>query len=234
MPAGPSPQRVRVSWLVSNPELAWQRERLEFLKEGELHVWCALIPALRNELASLKAVMSEDERAREQRYVRDADAQQFSIGRGLLRCLLSSYLGPPPDQLTFTYGPFGKPMLAQSVQFNVSHSDALIVVVLAWGNQVGVDIERIDRRVNLLELAARFFPAEEHEYLSALPNTERDRAFYRMWTRKEACVKATGDGLRALDQCGSCRMIELSLHPDYCAAIAIAPSPYVRDPASLA
>jgi 4'-phosphopantetheinyl transferase len=201
--------------------------------------------------------MSEDERVREQRYFRDADAQRFSMGRGLLRCLLGSYLGTPPEQLTFTYGPFGKPMLAHSLQFNVSHSDALFVVAVAWSNQVGVDIERINRRVDLLELAARFFPAEEHEYLLAIPNAERDRAFYRMWTWKEACVKATGDGLRALSQCGpsiaknlgrdpvtgrclpkssvgSCRMIELSLHPDYCATIAIAPSPLLQESASLA
>jgi hypothetical protein len=85
--------------------------RLDCLRQGEVHVCCAWIPALRGQLARLRSALSEDERARADRCVREADAQQFTIGRGLLRSLLGKYLETAADELQFSYGLFGKPTL---------------------------------------------------------------------------------------------------------------------------
>jgi 4'-phosphopantetheinyl transferase len=237
-------------------ELASRRQpvRLALLKQGEVHVWCAHVMALLKDLDYLNAVLSADEHAREQRYVHEKDAQRFAVVRGLLRCILGSYLETSADELAFTHGPFGKPMVDHSLQFNVSHSDGLAVLALAWNVPVGIDIERIAGRVDVLEIAAKFFGAEEHEYLRALPALERERAFYRIWTRKEACSKLSGAGIGGLGSssppcevtteraesagqtsstAATYRVVELSVHPDYCAALAVGRSAAAIRPESV-
>ncbi len=203
------------------------------LNQGELHVWCGFVPGLLGELASFVAVMSDEERTRRERYHREADSQRFTVARGMLRRLLGEYLERAPEEISFTFGRDGKPMLDDSLEFNVSHSGDLVLVVVASGDPVGVDVEQISARVDSLALAARFFHPDEHEHLLHLHGQDRDRAFYRMWTRKEACLKATGTGLRGLSgraplsgdgngQDAGVRLVELSVHRDYCAAVATA------------
>lgn len=229
-----------------NIDRAWTRDgaRMEFLKAGQVHVWGASIPALVRQLPAFESVISADERARGEGYFHEDDRRRFVAGRGLLRRLLSSYLETPANQLKFKYESFGKPTLGHALRFNLSHSDALILVALAWRNDVGIDIEKKDGRAGVLKLAARYFSAEEHEQLLELPESERSHAFYRMWTSKEAFVKAAGVGLCGFIRFGSSfgmdggrdpsagrhtspwsdgsdRVIELPIHRDYCAAVAV-------------
>ena len=215
----------------------------ECLQFGDVHVFCASVAELGYLSPTMLDVLSDDERSKNLRFFRAVDANRFLVGRGLLRVLLSKYLGSPADQFRFTYSSFGKPTLDHSLQFNVSHSDSFVLVAFAWNNQIGADIERIDANIDILELAAVFFSAQEYDYLRRLGSVYRERAFYRLWTQKEACVKATGCGLRELHRLtlgnemlvnslleqpwvdfanSQCRVIELSLHADYCASIAIA------------
>jgi len=215
------------------------------LQYGDVHVYCAAVTPLLELSPTMLDVLSDDERTKKLRFFREADANRFLVGRGLLRLLLSKYLGRSADQFRFTYGSFGKPTLNHSLQFNVSHSDSLILVAFAWNNQIGADIERIDANIDILELAAQFFGGQEYHHLRSLGGVYRERAFYRFWTQKEACVKATGFGMRELHRQISgkemllnslleqpwvdfpnseCRVIELSLHADYCASIAIGPT----------
>jgi len=153
-------------------------------------------------MAALTAVLSDDERGRAERFRFEPGRCQFTAARAALRCILAAYLDKSPTALTFGYGERGKPFLPERpVRFNLSHSGDWALCALCLNHAVGVDIEfmRADRELD--KLARRFFASSEAEALAALPETQRVQGFYNCWTRKEAYIKACGDGLwRALDQ----------------------------------
>jgi 4'-phosphopantetheinyl transferase len=140
-----------------------------------------------------------DERRRAEHYRHPAARNQFVVGRGLLRTILGSYLGVPPERLVLGTGPQGKPALegpcAGPLFFNVSHSHGLALFAVTALGELGVDVEQVRPRINHLDLAARFFAPQEAATLRALPAEASVVAFYNAWTRKEAILKATGLGL---------------------------------------
>lgn len=150
-------------------------------------------------VAAYRSLLSPDERDRAGRFVTDTLARRSIVCRGVVRQVLSQRLKIPAADLQFTSGPQGKPEIADgqssSWRFNVSHSGDLAVIAVAWQRIVGVDVEAIDRRVSRDELAARFFSRIECERYFALSEPQRLAAFYRIWTCKEAYLKATGSGL---------------------------------------
>lgn len=152
-------------------------------------------------LETLAVLLSTDERTRCERFRRPADAQRYVLARGGLRLLLAQNLGADPRQLRFTVGPHGKPALAGGDggdwRFSVSHSHGLVLLALGrGGRELGVDVERVDPARAVLPLAARFFLPPEHAALAAEPDAApRTAAFFRLWTRKEACAKADSRGL---------------------------------------
>ncbi len=124
-------------------------------------------------------------------------AQQFLAARYFLKRILGDALSLPPSSLSFAYTDSGKPFLSQSpdIQFNISHAQDLIAVVLSFGYEVGVDIE-FQRPVTSVEaLSARFFSPTEQTFLKNLPSECRSDAFFYLWTRKEAFLKTLGGGL---------------------------------------
>ena len=158
------------------------------------------------------SLLSQDERARSQRYRRSYDRQQFVTARGLLRQYLGSYLDISPEQICFQYGDRGKPSLAPELQsrsgdaiqrslyFNTSHSGGVLLLAFAWDIEIGVDLE-VPREINdLLELAQCFFFSSEVEELEKRTESERSTLFFQYWTCKEAYLKATGVGLLHLEQ----------------------------------
>jgi len=140
--------------------------------------------------------LSVDEQARAARLRFDDARQAFVLGRGWLRFMLGNQLDLAPADLRFGYGPRGKPHLAHTTNltFNLAHSGDLLVLVLAQGVTLGVDVEQVRPQPNLKRVAADYFSAVEQKALFALPQAEQLRAFYHIWTRKEAVIKATGDG----------------------------------------
>jgi 4'-phosphopantetheinyl transferase len=156
-------------------------------------------------------ILDAEERARAARFVFDRDRARFIAAHAYLRLLLARYAGHPPAALRFTATTSGKPRLLEppaDVRFNLSHSGVRGLVALSVGIEVGVDIEA-ERPLALLDVARRFFAPGEVAALQALPAAERARAFFCGWTRKEAFIKAHGDGLGfPLDQ------FEVSLAPD--------------------
>lgn len=119
-----------------------------------------------------------------------ADAQAF------LRRVLAAYLGHAVDAADLHIGAYGKPALVEAgLQFNLSHSRGGAVVALAHGIELGVDLERAGRRRPHAELARRFFCAAEAQHIESLPDAAREAAFLRLWTAKEAVLKAIGRGL---------------------------------------
>jgi 4'-phosphopantetheinyl transferase len=157
------------------------------------------------ELGELSALLDVAEHARAARFHFERDRRNYVASRGLLRRLLGDALGKPASALVFEYGLHGKPAISRTffqgrtLCFNLSHSAGWAMFALAWNCEVGIDLEsaiRLKRDVDgLAGLAARVLSARELAIWQALPETARDPAFLRAWTRKEAYAKARGQGL---------------------------------------
>jgi 4'-phosphopantetheinyl transferase len=167
--------------------------------DAELSVWYAnldLGPDLAQELAD---TLSDDERERAARFHFERDRRRFAAARGILRSILGSILEVEPNRVRFRYGERGKPYLEHEFEgnlfFNVAHSAEHAMVAVADGADVGVDIEAIRPRVDPLTIADRYFSAAEREALHTVPAPLQLTAFFQIWTRKEAYIKALGDGL---------------------------------------
>jgi 4'-phosphopantetheinyl transferase len=118
------------------------------------------------------------------------------VGRGILRTILASYLNVGPGKLTFTYGIRGKPALPEHpLQFNLAHSGGLGVLAVTRYRELGIDIEQIRALENWVGVMSSFFSIAEQEAIRALPDELGLPAFFTCWTRKEAYVKATGEGI---------------------------------------
>jgi 4'-phosphopantetheinyl transferase len=170
------------------------------LERDEIHVWRIKQPLERGEIDLLMSFLSQDELARAKRFRFAEDRDRYVISRGALRAQLSNYLGADPRNLRFSYSERGKPELASDfcdsdVQFNLAHSGAMIGYAFVRRRRIGIDVEKIRLDFPVQEIAARFFSVAECNALFRLPLSQRQAAFFRCWTRKEAYLKATGDGL---------------------------------------
>ena len=146
------------------------------------------------------SVLSADEVARANRFHFAKDRTHFIRCRSALRGLLAGYLAIPAPEIRFEYLTSGKPQLIaeqnqRALQFNVSHSANMALIAVGSEHRLGVDIEKIRGDVDTTELAERFFSLRERAGLQALPGHLRVSCFFACWTRKEAFLKATGDGL---------------------------------------
>jgi 4'-phosphopantetheinyl transferase len=178
----------------------WHSPRgIYVLPPDEVHVWRARLEQVRGYLASLVHLLSPEERERADGFHFEPDRRRCILARGLLRLLLGHCLGRPANQLQFEYNEFGKPVLAgglqPSVQFNLSHSGDFVLIAISRGRALGVDIERMRVDVAAKEIAERFFSVEECRALDTIAPAARCAAFFDCWTRKEAYLKARGDGL---------------------------------------
>jgi 4'-phosphopantetheinyl transferase len=174
------------------------------LEAGELHIWLLRLSLPPENLDRLRSILAPDELRRAARFHFERDRSHFVAARAQLRQVLSRYLSRPPRRIQFRYGERGKPYLADSrlnLQFNLTHSGDLALVGLALGTDVGIDIEFHRSGITDEGIAERFFSEREVRTLLSLPDAERQQAFYRCWTRKEAYLKGNGEGLAfGLDQ----------------------------------
>jgi 4'-phosphopantetheinyl transferase len=208
------------------------------LAPGTIHVWLAhLEDAQRGPLVS-SSVMSEDEQARARRFVFDRDRRRFSAARVLLRTVLASYVGADPADLRFDTNGQGKPSLAggrPAPAFNLSHSQDVAVIAVSRAGEVGIDIEAIRPMEDAEAIAGRFFAPAEADRLRAVHPELRDEAFFACWTRKEAFVKAIGEGLShpldsfevTLAPGGPARLLRVGGHPPDPASWTLAALPAV-------
>jgi 4'-phosphopantetheinyl transferase len=149
---------------------------------------------------SAHALLSEAERARAARFAFDRDRRRFIVGRAQLKRLLAARLGIPPESVEVVYGAHGKPALAphlaeSNLHFNVSHRDGLAVYAFSRKGAVGIDVEAIRPIPDGDRIASRFFSRHEYASWSSLAAAAKPVGFFNCWTRKEAFVKALGDGL---------------------------------------
>lgn len=170
----------------------------ELERTGLVDVWRAELDTAEPQVEELSRTLAADELARASRFYFPRDRRRFIAARALLRQILSLYTQRPPESLRFVYGPSGKPSLAEDsheLEFNLAHSRGLALYAVTRGRPVGVDAEFIRPELAAERLAERFFSAEEIAELRALPRQQQPGAFFRCWTRKEALLKAWGQGL---------------------------------------
>lgn len=172
------------------------------LPPGVVHLWWQSLEEPEREVQDCYVLLSRDEQDRASRFRVDDARRNFILTRGTLRRLLAAYLRGKPDELSFGLTKYGKPFLkgppdapVNSVRFNVSHADGLALLGFARQREIGVDVERIRPELDTWKLAERFFSAHERSALKNLSGEELQSAFFRCWSRKEAYIKARGEGL---------------------------------------
>jgi len=168
--------------------------------ETEVHVWTVLVSKSSDFLPDLQCLLSPEERAAAARFVYPADRVRYTVAHGILRRILGEYLSLPPEELKFEVSQHGKPALASrtgqpSLNFNLAHSGDVVVYGVTRSRLVGIDVEEIRSEIEVMDLARHQFSKAEADALEALDESERIDAFFRCWTRKEAYLKARGEGL---------------------------------------
>jgi 4'-phosphopantetheinyl transferase len=180
------------------PPLNWPAGPVRpLLAPEEIHLWRATLddPV---RLSGTEAVLSREELLRAGRFALVRDRERFIAAHGALRMVLGLYLSADPESLEFRTGPMGKPSLVQTftdLRFNLSHSGDLALIAVTRGREVGVDIERVQREIEIDPIVEHYFEPAEVWDLRIAPPHERVEKFFDLWTRKEACVKAEGCGL---------------------------------------
>ncbi len=176
------------------------------LAQDEIHLWRISLGMGSLSIERLRRSLSKDELERSDNFKFQKGRRRYIAARGCLRDILARYLGVAPSQLRFKYNSYGKPELVsgygqEALTFNLSHSHELGLIAVTWDRLVGVDVERIRPNVAGEKLARRFFSKREVADLQSVPDGLRERAFFTCWTRKEAFIKARGQGLSLpLDQ----------------------------------
>ena len=189
------------------PETSWLAlPSFPSLADDEVHVWRVWRRQSAEAMSSLWRTLSMDEREKAERFRFGKDRETYVATRGALRSILGGYLGLAPDDICFSYSAYGKPALDVAVHptntmFNVSHSHDLALIAVTLDSKIGVDVEMVRSDMAGDEIAQRFFAPSEIATLRSLPEQQQTEAFFHCWTRKEAFVKAVGEGLSyPLDQ----------------------------------
>jgi 4'-phosphopantetheinyl transferase len=225
----------------------WQPANAESLsRENAVHIWARdLRMDDADELWELETLLSPDERERAARFHFPQHRERFIVTRATLRQILGGYLFAAPRELRFCYSAHGKPSVdfesEMDVRFNVSHSENLALFAVTSGREVGVDVEWIKPEFPCLESGALVFTNGEMDALRVLSSPERTRAFFTLWSCKEALLKALGEGFSsepknihitlsgdsdcpkvtvANDNSNSCSLRILPIAKEYAAAVA--------------
>lgn len=170
-------------------------ERIE-LTGDQVHIWRAALDLPTLAVRRLEKELVEEETARARRLYFERDRKRFTVAHALVREVIGRYVGEPSARLLFRRNEYGKPsLLDDAVRFNLSHSGDEALLAITRRPHVGVDIERIRRDIEYLEIAGRYFSESESRELRSLPADLQTAAFFRGWTRKEAFIKAIGEGV---------------------------------------
>lgn len=213
-----------------DPQLLWplpSAEKLQALRSiapGQVHLWVADLDQNAYLAEIWTRILSASEVERAARFRFDVHRHRFMAGRTLLRLLLGWYLRLQPAALEFVAGDNGKPALrgaagSVGIQFNLSHSGNVALFGVALGHRIGVDVERLRLPDDAGELVRRFFSAREGASFQQLEPAAKPAAFFNLWTRKEAWLKATGEGIGRL-----LHRVEVSFVPGRPAALTFLPA----------
>jgi len=181
-------------------ELLWPDPPADLrLQSAEVHVFATWLDACRT-IDRMRLFLSRDEKLRAGRFRFERDRNRFIVARAWLRAVLAHYLEISPAKIVFSYGPSGKPVLAgalagSELQFNLAHSGALALLAVTTTAPIGIDVEHTRSIPEAEQLVCRFFSPREADFFHELEADARPAAFFNLWTRKEALLKATGEGI---------------------------------------
>jgi 4'-phosphopantetheinyl transferase len=183
------------------------------LADNEVHVWATTLSVPARILEGFAGTFSPDEKERAHKFIFEKHRNRYIAGRGALRKILGQYLRADAAALRFVHSANGKPALAgefagAGVHFNLAHSEDMALIAVTRLGRVGVDVECIRPVKEMDALVARFFSARENEAFQKVVDAEKPAAFFNLWTRKEALLKATGEGITR-----SLSLVEVSFLP---------------------
>jgi 4'-phosphopantetheinyl transferase len=196
------------------------------LHSHQIDLWCTFYADISNEelLREYRSLLSEAERRQELRFHFARDQRRFLVTRALVRTVLSRYADVAPREWTFVPNDYGRPHITNAeaavrkISFNVSHTDSLIILAIAHGHEVGVDVENARKRAACIDIADRFFAPAEVSALHTLPKAAQQQRFFEYWTLKESYIKARSMGLSIpLDHFSFDLLVDdigISIHPD--------------------
>lgn len=169
--------------------------RLPQLRPGVVYIWEGRLDVRADVVAGARGLLSARERKRADRFVYDRHRRRYMVAQAHLRRVLGQLTRTGPEHVRFHYEDKGKPFLPGGPSFNQSHSEERIMIAVAASGRLGVDIEEIRTVRLMLEIADKNFAPDEAARMHAAPAHERQELFFRLWTRKEAFLKALGFGL---------------------------------------
>lgn len=173
------------------------------IEKNEIHLWFTCDLGIQDEklLTAYQALLNEDERQCHLRFLFQRRRHQYLVTRALVRDVLSQYEASLTAQtLLFTQNKYGKPAVSNfsehsDLNFNISHTQGLVVLAVTRINELGVDVETLSRQADIIKLAKRYFSAQENNELNALEMADLNERFFDLWTLKESYIKACGMGL---------------------------------------
>ncbi len=183
-------------------QVQWTKSDGDFiLKKGEVHLWLVSLKPTQSVLDFIVPLLAPEEADRAARFYQTRDCQRFILARGLLRIILGRYLRSKSESLLFSYSQKGKPELSKPItklNFNLSHSQGYVLYAIGEYREIGIDLEYI-KEIEAMEIARRFFNSQDCQYLEESINPQD--MFFKLWTAKEAYLKAIGQGIASgLDQ----------------------------------
>jgi 4'-phosphopantetheinyl transferase len=176
---------------------------MEQIDSGQVHLWLAYLDEITDArlLAEYRLMLSEEEQRRQFRFHFERDRHRYLVTRAMQRTVLSRYVDIAPSAWRFTVNDYGRPSIAaehagaRGIEFNLSHTDGLVVMAVTRERAIGVDVENVRTREADIEIADRYFAHEEVLALHLLPDEKQKQRFFEYWTLKESYIKARGMGL---------------------------------------
>ena len=176
------------------PEISWEK-KFEYQLNKSIHLWKVDVDNDPKIISELKKNLDYDELKRSERFAFEKDRNQFITAHGMLRNILSRYMDFSPSQIQFKRTSNGKPYVhfpTTFIKFNISHSENLILIALA-DHEIGIDLEKVKDSFEYNELSKTYFSHHEQKEITSSPLPKK--TFYKLWTRKEAVLKASGIGI---------------------------------------
>ena len=205
------------------------RIHVQLPQQNQVDLWIAALDLSASRLAEFESTLSSHERDRAHRFRFELHRHRYIAAHGWLRSVLAGYLARSAEALEFVLSPRGKPGLSPSsnpggLWFNLAHSENFAAIAVSKTCDVGVDIEQVRPIPDATDLVRRFFSQSESVVFHSLPEDQRSAAFFNLWTRKEAWLKATGEGIAHL-----LNQVEVSFLPGHPVELLKLPAGYDRD-----
>jgi len=176
-------------------QIGGEQSKYPSLVKDRVHVFYGMVSGFSQSDALF--FLSEKEKVRASHYVSAADQNRYIISRAILKCILAGLLKVQEKDIEFQYSKNGKPWLRNNpaLKFSLSHSEDIVVIAVSYGDEVGIDVEQLDREVDLAKLQSYLFTQGELSIFQSISRQFQKKIFIHSWTKKEAFLKATGEGL---------------------------------------